>query len=200
MLKKLDWNGLLTIIVGLVVATAVFSWGVIEAAQQKAMGEGIHEAIKLHGHTASETELRLKAQIIVYGLKPEQAREVAEQIYRYAHLFGRDPELVLALAKVESNCNPAARSNKDAVGLIQVRESWAGLMKDPCDLSQMDCNLRQGLKVLGIYEELFGSLELALTAYNRGENVMHADILNNRDPKNGFAATVLKTYEEIKGL
>lgn len=149
---------------------------------------------------ATINELRLKSKILVYDIKHDIAQNVAEGIYKQSKIFGRDPEFVLAIAKVESHLNPEAISYKDAIGLIQVRASWMELLKDSCDLKEINCNLRQGLRILAIYEELFGDLDMALTAYNRGENPIHSAILDKKNPHNGYTQKVLDTYKVIQNL
>jgi len=91
----------------------------------------------------------------------------------YASLFreagarhGVDPNLLAAVAKVESGFNPTARSSAGALGLMQFMPSTAqGMGVDPLDpASAVDGAAR----LLRSHVERFGSLELALAAYNAG--------------------------------
>ncbi len=80
---------------------------------------------------------------------------------------GLDPRLVLAVVEVESAYRPNARSHKGAMGLMQLMPATAaGLdVDDPYDPDQ---NLRGGTAYLARMVERFGTLELALAAYNAG--------------------------------
>lgn len=91
----------------------------------------------------------------------------------YAELFqqagaahGIDPALLAAVARIESGFNPGATSPAGAIGLMQFMPGTAaGLGVDPRDpASAVDGAaryLRQGL-------DRFGTVELALAAYNAG--------------------------------
>jgi soluble lytic murein transglycosylase len=81
--------------------------------------------------------------------------------------YGLDPRLVLAVVEVESAYRPDARSHKGAMGLMQLMPATAaGLdVDDPYDPDQ---NLRGGTAYLARMVERFGTLELALAAYNAG--------------------------------
>jgi soluble lytic murein transglycosylase-like protein len=79
-----------------------------------------------------------------------------------------DPKLVQAVIQVESGYNHRARSNKGAMGLMQLIPATASLfaVSDPYDPDQ---NLRGGTSYLRRMIDRFnGSIELALAAYNAG--------------------------------
>jgi soluble lytic murein transglycosylase-like protein len=84
-----------------------------------------------------------------------------------------DPALVHAVIAVESDYNPAARSAKGAIGLMQVLPSTASRygVSDPA--SSPEANLRAGTRYLRYLMTLFDNrLELVLAAYNAGENAV----------------------------
>jgi soluble lytic murein transglycosylase-like protein len=86
-----------------------------------------------------------------------------------------DPLLVLALIEIESSYDPAARSGRGALGLMQLREPTlrreverAGLeLLDPHDPAT---NLRAGIRYLRRLLDAFGREDVALMAYNAGPN------------------------------
>lgn len=95
------------------------------------------------------------------------------QLARYAHLFaqagathGIDPEVLAAVAKVESGGNPTAVSSAGASGLMQFMPGTARAMGiDPLDPAQA---IDGAARLLVQQRNEFGSLELALAAYNAG--------------------------------
>ncbi|WP_243174921.1 transglycosylase SLT domain-containing protein [Desulfofundulus sp. TPOSR] len=80
---------------------------------------------------------------------------------------GLDPELLKAVAAVESNFDPGAVSSKGALGLMQLMPETAESLgvSDPFDPAQ---NVRAGARYLRGLLDRFGNLELALAAYNAG--------------------------------
>ena len=95
------------------------------------------------------------------------------ELARYAHLFaqagakhGIDPEVLAAVAKVESGGNPNAVSSAGASGLMQFMPGTARAMGiDPMDPAQA---IDGAARLLVQQRNEFGSLELALAAYNAG--------------------------------
>jgi soluble lytic murein transglycosylase len=85
-----------------------------------------------------------------------------------------DPVLVKALIRQESAFNPAARSHAKAVGLMQLIYPTArffGITK-PKQLLSPEANIHAGSEFLGQLINQFGSVELALAAYNAGPAVV----------------------------
>jgi cell wall-associated NlpC family hydrolase len=91
----------------------------------------------------------------------------------YAALFnaagarhGIDPRVLSAVAKVESGYNPQAVSSAGARGLMQFMPATAaGMGIDPLDPAQA---IDGAARYLATQQRDFGSLELALAAYNAG--------------------------------
>jgi soluble lytic murein transglycosylase-like protein len=81
-----------------------------------------------------------------------------------------DPRLFAALVWTESAFNPAAVSHAGAIGLAQLMPGTAaGLGVDPWDPVQ---NLDGGARYLRAQLDAFGSVDLALAAYNAGPNAV----------------------------
>jgi soluble lytic murein transglycosylase-like protein len=96
------------------------------------------------------------------------AAELDALIDAAAAKHGVDANLVRALIKVESNFNPRARSNKGAMGLMQLMPATARALKvsDPYDPAQ---NVEGGVRHLrGLMDDHNGDVELSLAAYNAG--------------------------------
>ena len=85
-----------------------------------------------------------------------------------------DPILVKALIRQESAFNPQARSRAKASGLMQLIYPTArrfGVPR-PSLLLKPDQNIQAGSQFLGQLIEEFGSVELALAAYNAGPGIV----------------------------
>lgn len=89
-----------------------------------------------------------------------------------ARTYQVDAALVHAVISAESGYNPAAVSNKGAVGLMQLMPDTARRygVANSLDPEQ---NIRGGTKYLSYLLQMFNNnLELAVAAYNAGENAV----------------------------
>jgi len=84
-----------------------------------------------------------------------------------------DPALVHAVIAVESGYNPAARSVKGAIGLMQVLPETAARYGVADPAVSPEANLRAGTRYLSYLMTLFENrIELVLAAYNAGEHAV----------------------------
>ena len=87
-------------------------------------------------------------------------------IEKYASLHQVEAAIVRAIIQTESAFNPLARSNKGAVGLMQLMPLTAReLGVDPFVPEQ---NIEGGIRYFSQLLRMFGGIELALVAYNGG--------------------------------
>ena len=94
--------------------------------------------------------------------------EIDGLIETHAQRQSLDPALVRAVVDVESSYDPAARSGKGAMGLMQLMPATARSLQvdNPYDPEE---NLRGGTTYLrGLLDRFGGDLELALAGYNAG--------------------------------
>lgn len=85
-----------------------------------------------------------------------------------------DPILIKSLIRQESAFNPEARSRVKASGLMQLMSGTARIfgVKNAKELLKPEVNIKTGSKFLSKLVEEFGSVELALAAYNAGPGVV----------------------------
>ena len=89
---------------------------------------------------------------------PAKIKQYEPIIQKYAREYNVDPNFVAAVIMTESSGNPKAVSPKNAVGLMQVLNGPA----DP------EANIEEGTAIIGKWLKYYGSVELAIAAYNAG--------------------------------
>lgn len=130
----------------------------------------LSDQVKLGTPAALRTfPVRRARDILVTRPAPrEYPSEFDFQIEYSAKKFGVRPDLVRAVAQVESGFNPRARSSKGAMGIMQLMpETAADLrVKNPYNAAE---NIRGGVQYLRqLLDRYDGNEVLALAAYNAG--------------------------------
>lgn len=115
----------------------------------------------------SNESQKQRARRVSTRLLPVPEARIKALISQYARQKGMSPRLVQAVVQVESGYNPRALSSKGAMGLMQLMPETAKELRvrnayDP------DQNIRGGTEYLSQQLDRFGSLSLALAAYNAG--------------------------------
>ena len=106
-------------------------------------------------------------------------KQYTEYVEKYSSEYNVDENLVYAVIKAESNFNPNAKSNKNAIGLMQLMEDTEKNTIKKVDLQihddeieeklqDIDININLGTKYLSILIEKYENIEIAITAYNAG--------------------------------
>lgn len=138
--------------------------------------------------------------------EPAIPRRLAKQ--RFAILIDEasrkaalDPALVHAVIAIESGYNPAARSVKGAIGLMQVLPETAARygVADPAISPQE--NLRAGTRYLSYLMALFDNrVELVLAAYNAGEFAVlrHGYRIPPYRETQNYVPAVLARYHQLR--
>lgn len=113
--------------------------------------------------------------LVESGLKLWYPRRYAELVEREAFEFGLEEDLVYAVIHTESGFDPDAASHAGAQGLMQLtRQSFDWMASryppenggtDPMDPGD---NIHCGCALLRLLLDEFGSLDVALCAYNAG--------------------------------
>ena len=91
---------------------------------------------------------------------------VKAAIVKHSIEMGVDPAITLSLAKKESGFRHEARSAHGAVGVFQLMPSTARRMG--LNPYYLDDNIKAGIMYYKSMYKMFGSIELALAAYNAG--------------------------------
>jgi len=119
--------------------------------------------------------------------------ELARLVELQAARQGVDPALARAVAHQESGFDPAARSPKGALGVMQLMPGTAkDLGVDPLDVSQ---NIAGGVKYLAQLSQRYGGdRERTLAAYNAGPGAVEKFRGVPPFPETrGYVATILRT-------
>lgn len=155
------------------------------------------EELRLPGDRLSPAALKAQAISARLADKP-----YARLIHSAALDAALDPALVHALIFVESGYDPAARSPKGAIGLMQVMP-YTGLRYGVKDLEKSPKdNLRAGtLYLKDLMQQFNNRLELVLAAYNAGENTVlrYGERIPPYPETQRYVPAVLAKYRELVG-
>lgn len=96
-------------------------------------------------------------------------------VTRYSALYSIDENLIYAVIKAESNFDKNAKSNKGAIGLMQIKNSTFLYLKEllnddtSSSLFDVETNIKYGTFYLKYLKEKFIFQKEILVAYNAGE-------------------------------
>lgn len=122
---------------------------------------------------------------------------VKEYIVKHSMEMGVDPALALSIAKLESGFCHEKKSPHGAVGVFQLMPSTAKkLGYNPYYVSE---NIKGGLMYYKMMYQKFGSVELALAAYNAGPgNVAKYKGMPPFKETKSFVANIMSEYNKQK--
>lgn len=128
---------------------------------------------------------------------PSPQESVKKSIVQTAHDLGIDPYIALSIAKIESNFNASIKSPRGAIGLFQLTPSTAKkLGVNPYIVSE---NIEGGLKYYKMLYNKYGSMDLALAAYNAGPgNVAKYNGVPPFSSTRNFIKNIKKEYSSFK--
>jgi len=111
--------------------------------------------------------------------------------------MGVDPAITLSIAKTESGFRQEARSAHGAVGVFQLMPSTARRMG--LNAYSLDDNIKGGVMYYKSMYKMFGSVELALAAYNAGPgNVKKYRAVPPFSETKRFVAKIMTDYRHYK--
>jgi len=122
---------------------------------------------------------------------------VKATIVKHAIEMGVDPAIALSIARTESGFRHEARSSHGAVGVYQLMPSTARrLGVNPYSLND---NIRGGIMYYKMMYRMFGSVELALAAYNAGPgNVKKYNAVPPYGETRRFVSKIMADYNRQK--
>jgi soluble lytic murein transglycosylase-like protein len=130
---------------------------------------------------------------------------VARSILQESEKHSLDPVLVLAVIQIESRFDRKAVSTRGAQGLMQVRgvvvDELIGEGKIPArrhDLKDPQVNVEIGVSYLAHLVEIFGDLNIALTAYNWGPTRIREKLAANQTIPSQYASKVLRAQRSLE--
>lgn len=149
---------------------------------------------------------RVAQQILLYkkGLKISHINNLSGLIVHESKKYGYDPFLLTAVIITESSFNNRARSNKGALGLMQIRPAtgkelaaevsvqWQGTPS----LYNPETNIALGAYYLNKLYLRFGDLGLALEAYNHGPSRLKGYLKKGYRPTR-YSRKVFKHYGRL---
>lgn len=138
--------------------------------------------------------------LVILCFSPAQAADtnsVKAAIIKHAVEMGVDPAIALSIARTESGFNHNARSSHGAVGVFQLMPSTARRMGyNPYLLNE---NIKAGITYYKSMYKMFGSVELALAAYNAGPgNVKRYKAVPPYAETKRFVSKIMKDYHYYK--
>jgi soluble lytic murein transglycosylase len=140
------------------------------------------------------------------GIDPSLRRPVASAILEEARRAALDPLYILAVIEVESDFKADAVSNRNARGLMQIRDVVVRELErkndalDPGDEPQVVVDLRHGIRYLASLEKAYRTRERALAAWNAGPGAVNRALAEEGaipDRWLGFARKVLREHRRL---
>jgi soluble lytic murein transglycosylase-like protein len=120
--------------------------------------------------------------------------ELAGKIYTAARTHEIEPQIAFGLVRTESSFRRTAVSHAGAVGYTQLLPStarWIAPGTTRSALFETETNLDVGFRYLRYLKDKYeGDVDLALTAYNRGQGRVDRLLRAGRNPDNGYATAV----------
>jgi soluble lytic murein transglycosylase len=145
------------------------------------------------------------------GLPEHSQRRVAAAIVRHARRNRLDPLLIVAVIRTESSFDNYAKSWVGAMGLMQITPQtgqWVATkarsrLGKATNLYDAELNIELGTAYLASLVSRFGTLELALAAYNVGPAALKK-ILADRSARRrflaGYPARVVRQLNKLRQM
>ncbi len=160
--------------------------------------EGVITFTNVPNHNGYKRVLKESGAVVAGGTVSNSGFD--ELIRSASGRYNVDPDLIRAVIKTESDFNSNARSNKGAMGLMQLMPDTARL-HNVSDAFNPDENVEGGVRHLRMLLERYqGNLELSLAAYNAGAGAVekHGGIPPFNETRE-YVRKVLRFYDTFRG-
>lgn len=135
----------------------------------------------------------------------QEPAAIAELIMAQGERYDIDPLLILAMIKTESSFRRKVVSSKGAVGLMQVRPFIASSLAKEANIAYVGAsnlkdgtvNIKLGTHYIAKLIKRFGSLDMALEAYNRGPTRLVRQLNKRQKIRPIYADKVLRNYDRF---
>lgn len=122
--------------------------------------------------------------------------------------YGYDPALIVAVIMTESSFDPLSRSHMGAVGLMQLLPNTAASLAEETNrpwagehaLFDPTYNISLGVRYLAKLQKRFGSLEVALAAYNYGPSRVDGMLRRGEPVPMDYTKRVLNHYQTVRAV
>lgn len=109
-----------------------------------------------------------------------------DEIKQFSQVYNLDCVVVASLINVESSYNSDAKSNKNAIGLMQIKLETANYLDKinnrenvtEAELFNAKTNIKYGCEYLSYLINKFGDVYTSLSAYNAGETKVRSWLSN----------------------
>ena len=185
------------------------NFGAVEIADESALRE---RPSGLRGVYTRQESRAIEVARFLHMLNPDfpetDLRRFSALLVRLGEHYRCDPSLVVAVIMTESSFDPRSRSHMGALGLMQIlpktgeslavetQRRWSGehTLFDPY------LNISLGVRYLAKLQKRFGTLEIALTAYNYGPSRVEAWLRRGDALPMDYAQRVLARYRQFRRL
>lgn len=145
----------------------------------------------------------------IIGLEEKELEHFAEFLFEETQRYGIDPYYVISIIEVESSYNPLARSDKNAVGLMQLIPSTAldvaqNQLGMDISSNQIESllenpyfNVKIGIPYFSKLLHNFKNLKLATLAYFWGPTNVKKFIQASIFPETNYFDRVMSSYNEL---
>lgn len=133
-------------------------------------------------------------------IDPNKAISIYNDVHRFSKEFGVDEKLITAIIQAESNFFDNAKSEKGAIGLMQIMPVTAELLN--INVNNPTENIYGGIKYFSfLLKKNNNDIPLALGAYNAGMgNINKYDSIPPFLETQNYISKVLSIYQELSGI
>jgi soluble lytic murein transglycosylase-like protein len=140
------------------------------------------------------------------GLDDSNRRRLGMLLTDLSTHYGYDPALIVAVIMTESSFDPSSRSHRGAVGLMQLLPNTAESLAEETHrpwfgehaLLDPTFNISLGVRYLAKLQKRFGSLDIALAAYNYGPSRVGEMLQRGLPVPMDYTKRVLDHYRNIR--